>query len=248
MQQDTELLIQTLKKLLKNQGITYRTIASHLNLSEASVKRLFSQNDLSLKRVEQITNLAGYTFLDLLELMQEDKAYITTLTPEQEVSLLQDPYLLLVTFLLVNHWKLNEIVENYAIEAHRLTGILAKLDRLKIIELLPNNRVKLLTARNFTWRKRGPVQTFIHEQIIADFFKSKFDQQQQDLRFVGGLMSESSHQKAIELIEQFIKSFDQLMAADLKLPLASKKSYGCAIAYRDWEFTSFRQMRRLKQS
>lgn len=244
MQNDTQALLKTLKKALKAQGITYKKVAEQVHLSEASVKRLFSQNDMSLKRIEQISNLAGYTLLDLLGLMQEEKEYITMLTPEQEESLLQDPLLLLMTFLLVNHWKLNEIVDHYEISTHRLTNILAKLDKLRLIELLPNNRIKLLTARNFAWRKRGPVQTFIQQQVLTDFLKSKFDQSEQHLRFIGGLLSESSHQKAKDLIEQFIKSFDHLVASDIKLPLASKKGYGCVIAYREWEFSSFRQLRR----
>ena len=47
-------LVVALKRLLKAQGITYAALAKRLNLSEAAVKRMFSQQALSLLRLEQV--------------------------------------------------------------------------------------------------------------------------------------------------------------------------------------------------
>ena len=38
---------------------------------------------------------------------------------------------------------------------------LIRLDRLKVIELQPGNRVRLLVSRHFSWRPGGPVQKHI---------------------------------------------------------------------------------------
>ncbi|MCY7313627.1 MAG: helix-turn-helix transcriptional regulator, partial [Pseudoxanthomonas sp.] len=47
-------LIDALKRTLRAQGITYRDLALRLKLSEASVKRMFSQRAMTLQRLEQV--------------------------------------------------------------------------------------------------------------------------------------------------------------------------------------------------
>ena len=44
-------LIDTLKRLLKAQGMTYRDVARELDVSETSVKRLFASGRFRLERV-----------------------------------------------------------------------------------------------------------------------------------------------------------------------------------------------------
>ena len=50
----TKQLIETLKSLLKKEGKTYSDVAQHLDLSQASVKRLFADNNLSVQRLDDI--------------------------------------------------------------------------------------------------------------------------------------------------------------------------------------------------
>ena len=45
-------LISTLKRVLKTRGVTYADLAERIALSEASVKRLFSQGTFTLERLE----------------------------------------------------------------------------------------------------------------------------------------------------------------------------------------------------
>ena len=78
------LLVGTLKKGLRQRGLTYAHVACALRLSESSVKRLFSQKNPSLERVDQICRLMKIELTDLLELMQAAEARIAQLTEEQE--------------------------------------------------------------------------------------------------------------------------------------------------------------------
>lgn len=48
----TRLIVETLKRELRKQRITYRDVARRLDLSEASVKRLFSEKSFTLERIE----------------------------------------------------------------------------------------------------------------------------------------------------------------------------------------------------
>ena len=52
----------------------------------------------------------------------------------------------------------DNILEFYVFAEHQLVQMLAKLDRLRLIELQANNRIKLLVAPNFGWLPNGPIQ------------------------------------------------------------------------------------------
>ena len=50
----TALIIDTLKRALKLHGKTYADVAEYLQLSEASIKRMFAQHRFSLQRLDAL--------------------------------------------------------------------------------------------------------------------------------------------------------------------------------------------------
>lgn len=240
---ETKALVLTLKKCLKEHHLHYKDVAKHLDLSEASVKRLFANTDLSLLRLEQILSLMNMRLIDLFERLDQEE-YISELTPEQEETLTQHPKLLLIFFLLLNGWGLENVSEVFTIDKFEMIQLLARLDKLKLIELLPNNKVKLLTANHFTWRKNGPVQKFFEEQVLTDFFKDKFNSPNAKLVFLGGTFSESSIEKIKVLMDEVALKINELMRQDLKLPLDKRYSVGTVLAMRKWELSVFAKLRR----
>ena len=62
--QETEQMLQFLRRRLKAQGITQKDLALKLNVSEASVKRMFAGENLSLARLEQVCQLIGLDLTD----------------------------------------------------------------------------------------------------------------------------------------------------------------------------------------
>ena len=57
-------LIATIKRQLKSKGLTYRDVARALQLSEPSVKRLFSSERFTVDRLAQISHLLEFTLAD----------------------------------------------------------------------------------------------------------------------------------------------------------------------------------------
>lgn len=139
----TEQLIDTLKRSLKAHRKTYRDVALALDLSEASVKRLFSEKNLSLQRLDQICGLLEIEISDLVQSMNERSHSLTRLTQEQEKEIAGDLHLLLVTVCVLNRWTMSEIMQAFTLTEPECIRCLARLDRLKLIDLLPGNRVKL---------------------------------------------------------------------------------------------------------
>lgn len=237
-------LVGELKRYLKARGITYAQLATRLDLSESSVKRLFARETFSLKRFEQICNALGLEIGDLVDFMNERREYLTELTEQQEAALLSDTKLLLLTYLLINGWGTNEIVAAYDIDDRELERLLIRLHRAKIIELRPLNRVKLLTARNFRWRPGGALQKFFEGQVQREFMHSAFAGPGEKFAFVGGLLSRASLAQLDHSIDRVAREFDELARRDAALPFAERNSCVAVFALRPWEFSMFVALRR----
>ena len=95
------LIVSELKRSLREQGLTYAVVAMKLELSVASVKRLFSVGDLSLERVDQICELLQLEITDLLARARERPA-TKQLTLAQEQEIVADPKLFFIAWLVLN--------------------------------------------------------------------------------------------------------------------------------------------------
>ena len=162
-------IVEALKQALRTRGVSYAQVARGLALSESSVKRLFSTGAFSLHRLEAVCDLAG---LDLLELARQADAQryrMPALTVDQERELVGDPALLLVAVCALNRWPFERILERYRFDTPRLVGLLARLDRMGLIELLPGNRIRLRIARSFAWLPDGPIHRFFVDRLQSEF-------------------------------------------------------------------------------
>src|SRR5690606_23613973 len=237
-------LVDELKRFLKSEGITYANLANRIGLSESSVKRMFARRTFSLRRLEQICNAVGLEISDLVEMLSERREYLTELTAEQEQALVAEPKLLLLTYLLINGWPLASITEQFAIEPAELDALLIRLHRARIIELLPLNRVRLLTARNFAWRADGPVQKLLARQVKLEFLDSPFTGPREQFRFVGGMLSDAGLRQMHHAVDRLAREFDELARRDSALPLAERRGCGAVFAIRPWEYSVFARLRR----
>jgi DNA-binding Xre family transcriptional regulator len=73
-------LVDALKRLLKAHDVTYAKVAAGLGLSEASVKRMFSCRDFTLRRLEDVCRMVGIDFGDLARALADEHAGVTQLT------------------------------------------------------------------------------------------------------------------------------------------------------------------------
>ncbi len=86
MMQESHALVETLKKVLRSKGITYVDVATSLGISEASVKRVFSEGSFTMERFEKICQLAEVTITEVAELTRADKtitSHVYTLQQEK---------------------------------------------------------------------------------------------------------------------------------------------------------------------
>ena len=244
MSQQTTQLIETLKQLLRSQNITYKDLAKHLSMSEANVKRMFSQNKLSLERLEAICNLLHMDILHLAQSAQNQQHKISELTLAQEKELITDYKLLLVAQLCLSDWTFEEMLLKYDLTEHQLVQYLARLDLIHFIELLPNNRIRKRVSPHFKWQSDGPVRQFFAEHIQSEFFNSRFDQPTEKILFISGMLSDDSNKKIQTLIEELGTAYRQQLRTDKSINLANKKGTSLVVGLRNWELSVFNDLRR----
>jgi transcriptional regulator with XRE-family HTH domain len=235
-------LLQSIRTTLRARNMTYRQLATALGVSEPTVKRYLSRGDFTLNRLDAICAALDLSLADLVQ--APSTALLTTLSQEQERALVRDPRLLLITYLLVNGWTWAEITSTFSLDDNSLTSAVLRLDELNIVHYRPPRRIRKLTARNFAWRKDGPVHEFFVTRVAPEFLRARFDAPAEELRFIGGVLSAASQAQVKAAIERFAREFEDLAHRDARLPLEAKDGCSALLAFRQWEFSEFTRQRR----
>ena len=234
----------TLKKLLRQHQLTYKDLAQSLNMSEANIKRIFSTHNFTLQRLEQICEVIQISLSDLFTLAQKQEEQLSQLTKEQEQTLLTNPKLLLVAVCVRDGWTFKELIEYYDIDQHECVNLLAQLDKLRVIELLPNNHYRLLIAQDFRWIPGCPLEKFMEQEVMVKFMAPKQNEQWNFRFYLRGRYSQTSIDIIQRRLNQLTKEAASLNQEDADLPLHKREHMGLLMAMRPWEPSLFENMRR----
>ena len=116
---------------------------------------------------------------------------------------------------------------------------------MKIIELLPGNRVKLKFAKDFRLLPGGPIERFYERTVQQEFFDSSFDGDGEYRIFVSGFFSRAANAEIIRKLKHLERDANQLMQDSEEMPLDER--FGCSLimAIRPWEVKVFDHLRRV---
>jgi len=235
---------QRLKQLLKEQGMTYKSLSEQLQLSEASIKRCFSQQSFTLERLEQVCEALGLTLSDVFIQVAQTQPRVSQLSQAQERELLENPRLLLAAVCVRDGWQFNEIIDYYDISEPEAVRLMVKLDRLKLIEFLPGNRYHLLIAQDFRWIPGGPLERFMEQEVMVKFMAPKKNEPWTFRFYLRGRYSASSVEIIQRRLNQLTREAAELNEEDARLPISERTHMGLLMAMRPWEPSLFEEMRR----
>jgi len=241
----TAKLLDTLKAYLKSRDITYRNLAQRLRLSESSIKRVFSEKTLSLKRLERILQSLDLDFYDLAHMSRrQDGDSAEALSQEQEESLLQNPRMLIFLHLLIQKWKVEQIMKRFDFESHEITNILLELDRLRLIDLHPHNQFKVLISNTQLWNRSSPFMKKYKEMLQNGFLSHDFEEKNERFLFSPCQLSEDSQRILLKEIDRLLRRFKELSEADAGPEQPGLEQAGMVIAFRPWLFPLLENLRR----
>lgn len=241
---NSSLMIDALKRQLKLKAVTYAELARRIGLSEASVKRMFAQRSFTLERLEQILEAVGLDFAELVQAATDAPQLIAQLTYAQEQEIIGDMKLLVVAVAALNLIPLEQIVAVYRISEAEAVKYLLRLDKIGFLTLLPNNRVKLLVARTFSWIPNGPIQTWFRGEAYGDFLDARFAGEQEVMKLVSVMLSARSTKALLERLKQVADEFSRQHQDDARLPYDQRHSLTFMLAARPWMPMAFKALMR----
>jgi len=239
-----EQVITVLRAELRAASITYKELAERIEMSESSVKRMFGQKDMALSRLAQICKAAGIPMEDVLRRAADARTHADTLTAAQEKSLMANPRLLLVAICCLGHWTLDQVIETYNMSEPECIGLMVELDRLGLIELKAGNRYSLRVSNAFRWIADGPVQQYVREHVVGDYFGGRFDGHGETLMCVPARLSAASAQEMTHKVQQLAGELARLHQNDRRLDSKERDGYTLLLGLRSWEFAAFTALRR----
>ncbi len=237
-------LIDTIKRELKARGITYKGLAERLELSESAVKHMFSTGNFSLRRLDDICDVLELGISELVDISETQEQKIEALSEEQELEIMSDMRLLLVAYCLLNYWTFDEIVARYDITPEHGIRYLRKLDRMGFIDLQPGDRVRLLLANNFSWRKNGAIEKFFRSRVQDEFFDHDFQDEDSYRVVKNGMLTRKSMLQLVERLNATGDLFDDTTWEERRLSADERKGTTMVLAIRHWFFEGFKHLER----
>ena len=127
-------------------------------------------------------------------------------------------------WLVLNGWSFDEIVETFTITRTELTVAFARLEKLKLIEWGPRDRVRLLVPRDFVWRAGGPAKKAYARRAMAEFLHARFDAPLELIRFEPRELSARVRGALLKSkLERLLAEFNEAAEADSALPGATPR-------------------------
>ncbi|MPV86131.1 helix-turn-helix domain-containing protein [Ostreibacterium oceani] len=237
-------LIQTIKQQLKQQGITYKQLAKDLHLSESAVKQMFASGNFTLRRLDDICDILGLSFSYLANLADNSAPQKSEIPLALEQQLIEQPKLLLVAYLLIDNWQPDDIQSFYTVDDNEMLALLIQLDRMEIIELQPNNRIRLLLNNEFKWQPNGPIERYFAAQVQHEFLSQDFSADNA-LRVVRNATITAQSLSDLQIrLAHIGEVFSEISHKEKHLPQRNKMGVTMMLAIRHWEYSAFKQFQR----
>lgn len=236
-------LFDALKSHFKARGLTYADVAAALEISEATVKRIFSTRDCSLARLAQFCDLVQVDIAELARSAPRQKRLLNQLTWKQEEELTADERLFLVAVCALNQMAVEDVVAAYRIERAECVALLLRLEHLGLLEVHPNDRIRLCVSRTFAWIPNGPIMRRM-AALAEDYFAHPFDAPGEFMRIISARISKAASTALVARMEQIAREYAEQHAADATLPLEQRPALSICLAVRQWEPALFRKMLR----
>ena len=227
-------LIVTLKRVLKTRGMTYAALAAQIALSEASVKRLFSQGSFTLERLEEVCAALEIDVFELARLARGEQARAQELTLRQEQMLAKDRALLGVFYLTYSGWQIDDIVAAYELTRAQAFSYLRRLDAIGVLGLLPSEQVRMKVTRNLRLRRRGPIELAYGRAAVGEFLSPEFDRVGGVFRIEFRELSSASFELLKRKLDRLADEVHELAELDSVLPSQQRQTIGVALGARPW--------------
>lgn len=238
-----KLIFSAIRLRMKISGMTYAELAKHLNVSETSVKRYFSEERMTVDTLDSIC-VALQTPLDamLAEYKKSSPENAKSFTIEQEDALAASEQLFAIYFMVAGGWGFDDIVKNHEISPAELTRTLRELEDLELVSFQTNAALLALLPIDAEWRVEGPLFKKFKAQAVHEFFDSDFMAANELLKLTFGPMLPDSAQIVRKKMISLQNEIQKIVEIDSKhiTDIAAASGYWFVTALRPMSFSVIR--------
>lgn len=241
-------IVDNLKQILRTKRISYRQLAEKIDMSEAAIKRAFSERAFSLKRLEEICTVLKISTHDLIKSSDHLDKLQHTLNEDQELLLASDEKLMCLFYLISSGHNLAFIRSKYRYSEPEITRYLLALDKVNLIRLDSENRLKVLVRQDFYWMKGGILQKYYSKMIRQDFTNETFDKIDRAEGFASGFLSKSSIETLRRKFQSLEEDIRDMMQLDTKYRDQNMSNITVYFAFRPWTIPILKKHRRSEKT
>jgi hypothetical protein len=126
--------------------------------------------------------------------------------------------------------------------------LLLRLDKIKFLELMPHNRIKLKVSPNFAWLPNGPILQYFKNQAQHEYFRSRFDGPNEIIMVINAMLSPASSARVVAKLRRLASEFSEMHNDDKQLRIGERRPASVVLALRPWELDSFNKLRRKRKT
>lgn len=226
-------IFDALRTHLKNRGISYSELAFGINVAEGTIKRIFTKNDCSTERLDEIAQYLDIHLVDLFQKKPPNKHLIDQLSRESEEQLVKNKKLLMLAVCVMDFWPFKDILKYLTISRSDCIELLRELERMGFIEMNEKFNYRLLLTRNFSWLSNGPVTQLV-KSMSQDYFDHPFDAPGDFFKFVHVRVSPYVRNVLKGKLEEVLQQYIDQVTLDAHLPLEDRQPLSICVAVRSW--------------
>ncbi len=151
-------VLECVRALLRERQMTYRDLAEIVGVSEVTIKRWMTADDLSLIRLGRVAEALGTTTFALLRRAEIGRERTFEVSEATEAALADDPEAHVAWDALRLERSPESVRRHYGHCEASWFRLLGRLEQLALIERHPGGRVRLLHRGVHSWRSGGPLQ------------------------------------------------------------------------------------------
>ncbi len=166
-------LFELLKTVLKARGVTYGMLAERLTLSEPTIKRIFAERDCKLSRMTEICSALDLSLEDLVAEANRIEVRPLQLGDRLEAQLGDDRPAFHLFLLLLDGMTPENVQKHYLLDEKAVFALGRRLEKLGLVEMMPNNRIRLSVQGPVQFRRDGP----LHQRLLKlnmDFLRATY--------------------------------------------------------------------------
>ncbi len=158
-------VIGTIKSICKNKKLTYKDLGLKIGMSESGIKKVFTGKDCSFSKLSQICNVLDVSLADVIHESQRVLVIDEKFTPEIEDFFAKNmKYFYYFWKLVAERQSIEEIQSYFGLSESENFGYLKKLDEFNLIELGPNEKIKIPKLKVKNWVGKGPLTKKVYTE------------------------------------------------------------------------------------